>query len=285
MKSRIPLLFFRSTLILLACLSPILARQEGFTLKVDVSLIPLDVAVYDKQENPVKTLTMDDFSVYENGVRQNIQHFESVEAPYTTLLLFDTSGSTINQIGFMTDAGNRFLGNLRLEDQISMASFSVVVTKMLDWRTKRGPSQQIIIQPGAGGTDLYGALAWSAAELGGRTGRRGVLVMTDGLDGTLGSANENLAFQRARTAIEQARSPFYFVMVPANAPANFVTLAHQRMSELADRSGGRVLFPRALSDVAPLYERIAKELGRLIAWRTAPAGPRTMVRIVASRSR
>src|SRR5262245_20009536 len=76
-------------------------RQSGFTLKVDVSLIPVDVAVYDPQGNAVKTLTKDDFVLYEDGTLQEIRHFETVDAPYNILLLFDTSGSTTNQNGFM----------------------------------------------------------------------------------------------------------------------------------------------------------------------------------------
>src|SRR5687767_8622866 len=114
-----PFLFIGIILILSGgnCL---LLAQGGFTLKVDVSLIPLDAAVYDAAGNPVMTLTRDDFLVYEDGVLQDIQHFEAADAPYNILLLFDTSGSAKNQIGFMVDAGNRFLSNLRRDDHVAL---------------------------------------------------------------------------------------------------------------------------------------------------------------------
>lgn len=247
-------------LMFLVFAAPVAGRQGGFTLKVDVSLIPVDVAVYDTQGNAVKTLNSEDFVLYEDGAPQEIRHFETVDAPYKILLLFDTSGSTRNQLGFMMDAANRVLQTLRRDDQVSIASFTVGVTKLLDWRTRTGGSQQVAIPPGMGGTDLFGALAWTARELDLVTGRKGVLVLTDGLDGSLTTPNETAAFQQARNAVEQSRAPFYFVAVPVPAPEATLARARQRMSELSDRSGGRVLYPTTISDVASLYERIAREL-------------------------
>src|SRR5688572_10257030 len=132
MKRWRPFKFFGIALILSVC--SLLLAQGGFTLKVDVSLIPLDAAVYDAAGNPVMTLTRDDFLVYEDGVLQEIQHFEAADAPYNILLLFDTSGSTKGQIGFMVDAGNRFLINFRGNDHVALATFTVGVTKLLDWK-------------------------------------------------------------------------------------------------------------------------------------------------------
>jgi VWFA-related protein len=45
------------------------------TIRVHVSLIPIDVQVADKDGKPVLDLTKDDFTVLENGVRQDIRHF------------------------------------------------------------------------------------------------------------------------------------------------------------------------------------------------------------------
>ena len=252
---------FAIALMFLVFAAPLAGRQGGFTLKVDVSLIPVDVAVYDSQGNTVKTLTSDDFVLYEDGTPQEIRHFETVDAPYKILLLFDTSGSTRNQLGFMMDAANRVLQTLRRDDQVAIASFTVGVTKLLDWRTRLGSSQQVAIPPGRGGTDLFGALEWTVRELNGISGRKGVLVLTDGLDGSLTTPNERAAFQQARTAVEHVSAPFYFVAVPGAAPEAILTRARQRMSELADRSGGRVIYPTTIADVASLFERIARELG------------------------
>jgi VWFA-related protein len=173
----------------------------------------------------------------------------------------------------MVDAANRVLQALRLDDQVAIATFTVGVTKLLDWRTRRGPSLQMTMPPGGGGTALYRALEWTAHELDRVSGRKGVLVMTDGLDETLSMPKLNLpkgsppysyeeaAFQMARVAMEQSGAPFYFVAVRPAGPESIISRARQRMSELADRSGGRVVYTETIADVAVLYERLARELG------------------------
>ena len=245
------------------------AQSSPFRLQVEVSLIALDVAAYDSSSNPVRNLTMDDFLVFEDGIPQTIQHFEPMDAAYNSLLLFDVSGSTENQLPFMIQASNRFLNNLRSQDQAAVASFDSVVTKLMDWRTRGGMSGVVPVPFRRGGTDLYTALLWAAGELRPMSGRKGVIVLTDGLDYRLFAgqppSKEEQDFQNVLRAVEQNRSPFYFVALAATSnPLGGVDSppkkAVQRMEALAERSGGRVLFPRTIQDIASLYEGIAREL-------------------------
>jgi hypothetical protein len=43
--------------------------------------------------------------------------------------------------------------------------------------------------------------------------------------------------------------------------AHYLIQVRARMEELADRSGGQMLYPRQIEDIVPLYERISRELG------------------------
>lgn len=45
------------------------------TIRVRVTLVPVDVRVTDKNDKPVPNLKKEDFVVFENGVRQDIKHF------------------------------------------------------------------------------------------------------------------------------------------------------------------------------------------------------------------
>ena len=265
-------------------------QQTPFALKIEVALVPIDVAVYDSQGNPVHTLTSDDFLVYEDGVLQQIQHFASSDTPYNMLLLFDASGSTRNQLRFLLEAGNRFLRNLKPQDQVAVASFDGRVTRLLDWQTRAGPSRPAPLPGTFGGTDLYGALQWTANELSKVSARKGVLVFTDGQDQRINGslATERRDFQSTLKSVEQSRSPFYFVAIntdrnpaPGSSPGPR-TRARERMEELAERSGGRVFFPKTLADVTPLYEQIAREFGAsytLAYGSTKPAGDGTYRRV------
>jgi VWFA-related protein len=62
--------------------------QESPVFRGGTTLVPVDVRVLDRDGNPVTDLQQSDFTVLENGVRQNIRHFSthqfSSEAPFTT---------------------------------------------------------------------------------------------------------------------------------------------------------------------------------------------------------
>src|SRR5262245_27698316 len=90
----------KTTFILLTSCTPVIAQDSPFTLKVDVSLVAVDVTVYDASGNPITDLAKEDFLVSEDGEPQQIQHFEATETLYSTLLLFDVSGSTESQFPF-----------------------------------------------------------------------------------------------------------------------------------------------------------------------------------------
>jgi len=252
--------------ILMALPGPLAGQDQPFSLKVDVSLVSVDVVAYDSKGDSVPNLTKEDFLVLEDGEPQEIQHLETTEAPYNTLLLFDVSGSTNSQSRFMLNAANRFLASLRMQDQVAIASFDTDVTKLLDWRTRLGASQQVVLPFKDRGTNVYSALEWAVRELDKISGRKGVIVLTDGFDQRIGSprfvSNEEREFDRVLKAVEKSRSPFYFVALDLpGLPASRIDEIRGRLEGLAKHSGGRVLYPRTIQDIATLYEGIARQLG------------------------
>ena len=57
----------------------VVAGQDAFRLTVDVSLVSVDVGVYDRRGESVTTLTKEDFLIYEDGQQQQIRAFEPSE--------------------------------------------------------------------------------------------------------------------------------------------------------------------------------------------------------------
>src|SRR3989441_4794295 len=67
--------------------------QEEDTLRTETSLVQLNVGVVDRQGRAVTSLSRNDFTVYEDGVKQPIQSFEPTEAPFSLVVLLDMTGS------------------------------------------------------------------------------------------------------------------------------------------------------------------------------------------------
>src|SRR5207253_11153132 len=63
------------------------AQDPDEVIRTETSLVQLNIGVVDKQGRAVTSLTKDDFAVYEDGVRQPIQYFEPVDAPFSLVLL------------------------------------------------------------------------------------------------------------------------------------------------------------------------------------------------------
>jgi hypothetical protein len=68
------------------------------------SLVSLDLRVFGADETAITTLTKDDFSIFEDGQRRDILGFESVDTPYSILLLVDRSISMENDWMFLQPA-------------------------------------------------------------------------------------------------------------------------------------------------------------------------------------
>ncbi|MBI2150489.1 MAG: VWA domain-containing protein [Acidobacteria bacterium] len=275
------------------------AQETQYTLRVDVPLVSVDVTVEDSDGNPVGTLGQNTFEVYEDGVRQDIRNFSPVSTPYNVFLLFDRSGSTRQKWAFMERAVAGFVAGLRPQDRLAIAAFDTRLESQLDWtgdRTKAARALLKLMDPKAlGETHLYDSIDRALRrEFKKVAGRRALVVLTDGRDTSLylelARSNRLLdspadrLFQKALKAARETRIPVYFVAVNTDKnlepnaqrdeyqnlhilfpktemPQRYLTQVRTRMEELAEVSGGRILFPSRIEEIVPLYQQIGRELG------------------------
>ncbi|HVS21760.1 MAG TPA: VWA domain-containing protein, partial [Pyrinomonadaceae bacterium] len=100
------------------------AQQPDERIITETSLVQLNVGVVDQQGHAITTLSRNDFVVYEDGVKRPIAAFEPTEAPFSLVLLLDSSGSTINFRQQIRQAAIRFLDALSPDDRVSVIQFS-----------------------------------------------------------------------------------------------------------------------------------------------------------------
>jgi VWFA-related protein len=259
---------------LCCCYLTVVWAQDPYSLKVDATVVSVDVTVVDSKGNLVNDLDKDDFSLYENGILQPIRFFSPVSAPYNVFLLFDSSGSTIDNRDFMQNAVAGLLENLRPQDSIAMASFDDDFKLALSWSTDRikaGSALRQIMRPRPSyETRFYSSLDRTLRrEFKGVVGRRAIVVLTDGQDTRLlYGANGDL--RKVLTSSRDARIPIYIVGLDVERPApsflapntaNFLKAVHLNMKRFAENSGGQLLVPKTFDDVTGLYKQIGRTLG------------------------
>jgi len=260
-----------------ACLqlivSPLLAQDSPFTVKVDVPVVSVDVVVTDAAGELISNLNKDDFEIYEDGTSQPIQFFSPVSAPYNVFLLFDRSASTQENWTFMQQAVVRFIENLRPQDRVAIATFAKDFAVSLAWSADRKKAVAALDRIGqlndGSETRLYAALDRTLRrEFKNVIGRRAVIVLTDGKDTEYAYENDG-DLKKALKAAAQERVPIYFVAVEDEADARIILPRTRQylfevrdyMHQLAERSGGQVLQPKTLNDLTPMYDQIGRAFG------------------------
>ena len=294
---------------LFLCVSPqvVRAQDPDEVLTTNVALVQLNVGVVDPRGRAITSLSRNDFSVYEDGVKQNILHFEPTDAPFSLVFLLDMSGSTVTFRQQLKQAAWRFLDALAPEDRVAVVQFNAKVKSLTGFSTDRKKTAYAIqISDGAGETQLYQAFKYALNELDKEGKRRkAIVVLTDGLDTNLRNS-DRASGAKAKTDAEAISSidakasselnavlnaadrqgvTIYPLALPSGDPkrlplpdpviTGIYTAARTRLQAIADRTGGRLNEIERLDQMARLYAEVAANLRSLYTVAYQPQGPRS----------
>jgi len=161
-------------------------KDDGFRFKSGVELINVTATVTDKSGRFVPGLRQEDFTIYEDNVRQEITHFSNERVPVSLGIVLDTSGSMAGEkIDNALSAIDRFLGSLLdPTDEIFIYKFSNFPELLQDWTTDRQRLSRVVRRINAGGgTAMYDALA-EAIPLAqtGQNSKKAIVLISDGND-------------------------------------------------------------------------------------------------------
>jgi VWFA-related protein len=294
-------------LLLMSFVGAAKAQGPDDVVTTDVSLVQLNIGVVDPRGYAVTSLSRNDFTVYEDGVKQPILNFEPTDTPFSLVLLLDMSGSTTSFRPQLKQAASRFLDALGPEDRVAVIQFNAKVKNLSGFTMNRGKSAYAIqLAEGAGETHLYEALTYSLRELAKEAKRRkAIVVLTDGLDTSMRNADRASA-SRAQTDAEAVASidpkassalnsvlnvadrqgvTIYPLALPSGDPkrlplpdpviTGIYSAARARLQNLADRTGGRLNEIQRLDQMARLYVEVAANLRTLYTVGYKPLKERT----------
>ncbi len=135
------------------------ATAGGLTLSVNVRMVLVDAVVRDRSGHNMDNLTREDFQVYEDGVKQEVQSFSRDELPIAVALIIDRSGSEAPYISELRRIANRTLQELKPADQVALFSFAADVQRIEGLTTDRQRIADALTRIRAGGgTDIIDAL-------------------------------------------------------------------------------------------------------------------------------
>jgi VWFA-related protein len=95
---------------ILSCIS--VSGQNDDVIKVDSAIVRLNVGVADRQGRPITNLSKENFTLFEDGVKQDISRFDPTVAPFSVVMLLDMSGSTLGFREVIRQSAFRFIDAL-----------------------------------------------------------------------------------------------------------------------------------------------------------------------------
>lgn len=232
--------------------------------------VRLPVTVLGKKKALISGMTMADFEVYEDGVKQEITYFtdERTNPPVYVGVLMDTSPSTAGKMDFSKRAAKDFLYTVvRLrKDKAAFMTFDHKVDLIQDFTDKLDLLDNAVDKVKKTGerTRLYDAI-WEFADekLRNMPGRRVIVMITDGEDtfskATLANAID-LA-QRTETTIFGISTKAGFLgSVPGVEAGMVKDKGDKDLTELCEKTGGEAFFTGDMLELERAFKKISEEL-------------------------
>ena len=214
------------------------AQGQPQVFRGGIDVVAVDVTVQDGKK-PIGGLTVADFGVRDNGVRQVVTQVTYARAPIDVRLVFDTSGSISDlQLKGYLKTMLDVTGALQSDDRCDIVSFA---SRIVDAASLQSPPIKIDLQraePNA--TSFFDAVSLSliTAPVAGR--RQLMIVLSD--------ADDNSSFFDQTTLLDTGRrtdAVVYAVLPDTNgfrhSPLRDKMLK-DRLSALTTLTGGRVMF-------------------------------------------
>ncbi|MEE2777739.1 MAG: VWA domain-containing protein [Acidobacteriota bacterium] len=227
-------------------------NQPDYLEEVEVDLVELYTTV---EGDPNQSLSESDFTVTEDGRRQNILRFELVEdLPITIGITIDTSGSMIESLAEAKTAAVDFLDNIITpKDQSFAVSFSNFPILLMTRTSDVGAVETALEDLHAvGNTALHDAIVTSLYYFRGVRGRRALVLLSDGEDTASGIPfKDSLDYAR--------RSGVSIYTIGLNIGRTQMGI-RGNLNQLAKETGGRSFFIRKASELQTIYAQIDKEL-------------------------
>jgi len=265
-------------------------------------MVPVTCVVSTTDGTAVPGLRREDFRIYEDGLAQKIAYFDASTQPASVALILDASPSVLPDADAMRDAADALIDALAPLDRAAVVDFSGHTYLQLPFSDVREQIRRAVdrvnireLFTDTGGSNIYEAVYLTARQLfHGRTGRKAIVLLTDGQDSGLGLTLDpaSMSLQPGELAdrltfddvarLLAAEDIQIFAVSTENRPKVMTPAwldAHQNatlatpdarslgipaytlyLAELVRRAGGQLYFLNESASVADTFRKIAEKI-------------------------
>jgi Ca-activated chloride channel family protein len=219
--------------------------------EVNINFVELYTSVLDKQKRPVEGLEQKDFSVTEDGTKQEISRFERVtNLSIHAVVALDVSASMEKSLDKARQAALEFFQRtIRPKDRAAVITFNdhpnLTVKFTNDIPTLAGGLAGLKAERG---TALYDSIIFTLYYFTGVKGQRALVLISDGRD-----EGSRFTWDDALDYARRAGVTIYSIGL-------WDDVDKRKMSKLAEETGGRSFFLKNVDELAGIYASVEQEL-------------------------
>ena len=201
----------------------------------------------------VRGLKQQDFEVFEDGVAQPIASLVSEDAPLDLVLAIDVSGSMEKSLVQVKPAVKQLLTRLRPGDAATLVGFNdtmfIAAEREKDRRTRE---DAVDLLTSWGGTALYDATIRTLELVSRDTGRKGIVIFSDG--------DDRNSLTRRETALSRVQASDAMLYTIGFGGGATVPQLRASLESYARATGGKAYFPRDTAELDAIFNEIVTEL-------------------------
>jgi len=230
-------------------------RTKGvsYAENVNVDAVQVTVTVGDGHGRYVRGLPQSAFHVFEDDKPQRITHFASENVPLDLIVAIDISGSMTTAMAKVKSAVKEFLGAIPSGDQVTLVGFNDTIFTLT--RRSTDPADRVKavdrLAPW-GATALYDVILRSIGLLGRETGRKALVVFTDGED-----EGSHATIADVERGLQSSDVTLY--MIGQGRGVSMDSLK-KIMERLSTPTGGRALFTDNVDQLHNAFGELVDEL-------------------------
>jgi len=228
-------------------------KAIGYSEKVNVDVVQVTVTVSDGHGKFVRGLPRSAFHVFEDNKTQAISHFTSEDVPLELIVGIDISGSMGPSMPRLKTAVKQFLADVPAQDLVTLLGFNeniITLTRKTSDRAARVKAVDRLASWGS--TALYDVILRGVEMLGRQTGRKALVIFTDGED-----QGSHATIADVERRLQSSDVTLYMI-----GQGRGVTLDALKkvMERLSMPTGGRALFTDSIDELHESFADLLNEL-------------------------
>ena len=242
--------------------------------RADARLVEVHAVITDGRGRYIDDLRQSEFSIRDGGEARPLAGFEVHSTGISVALVLDSTVSMHAAFPALKDAALKLIGELQPRDQVAVYSFNGGVALLQPFTADHAAARRAVVHAGVtGDTALYDALIRVSLDFSGRSGRKAIVLLTDG--------DDNRSVLTGAMAVRQLKGAGVPVYTVAQGAAFQLPGLLKELDEISVATGALPFKIQHPNEIRQVFERIGRDLqhGYLLTFRPPAGDDRTWRRI------